>query len=325
MTKNQFLTDAEEYLGRIHGNTAQSTFDEKRRKLMYYSKILYNLQQQKVISTCNPRKITADDIHAYVTYRRSMGTKDTTIRKDLALIAGLMDYLGNNEMRVYRSIYINKKPKSYTGRLDPLPDSTIDKVYALARTTKSWRILEGCVAIILGCAAGLRPQESKMLSVDSVNYEGDCPSVHVIHVKGEDKWGRERTVPMNDGVGDIFEKYFDMRRKILARRGTVDTGLVFPPKNGRKYVTQQSMSKYKGAVFKALKDEGVAEFSLRDGRRAYGQRMLDRGVPIEYVSHCMGHDSVETTQKYYANYKDRYVLKQVNGILGNVDGRQVAW
>ena len=116
MTKNQFLTDAEEYLGRIHGNTAQSTFDEKRRKLMYYSKILYNLQQQKVISTCNPRKITADDIHAYVTYRRSMGTKDTTIRKDLALIAGLMDYLGNNEMRVYRSIYINKKPKSIPPR-----------------------------------------------------------------------------------------------------------------------------------------------------------------------------------------------------------------
>ena len=56
---------------------------------------------------------------------------------------------------------------------------------------------------------------------------------------------------------------------------------------------------------------------LRDGRRAYGQRMLDRGVPIEYVSHCMGHDSVETTQKFYADYRDKMVLGEVRNILNN--------
>ena len=38
-------------------------------------------------------------------------------------------------------------------------------------------------------------------------------------------------------------------------------------------------------------------------------------VPIEYVSHCMGHDSVETTQKFYADYRDKMVLGEVRSIL----------
>ena len=41
------------------------------------------------------------------------------------------------------------------------------------------------------------------------------------------------------------------------------------------------------------------------------------GVPIEYVSHCMGHDSVETTQKFYADYRDKMVLGEVRSILKN--------
>ena len=43
MTRNQYLTDAEEYLGRLRPNTEESTYKEKRRKLIYQSKILYNL------------------------------------------------------------------------------------------------------------------------------------------------------------------------------------------------------------------------------------------------------------------------------------------
>ena len=52
-----------------------------------------------------------------------------------------------------------------------------------------------------------------------------------------------------------------------------------------------------------------------DGRRSYGQRMLDRDIPIEFVSVCMGHDSVETTQKFYANYRSRKVLHVVHSQL----------
>ena len=57
------------------------------------------------------------------------------------------------------------------------------------------------------------------------------------------------------------------------------------------------------------------DFVLKDGRRSYGQRMLDRDIPIEYVSICMGHDSVESPRKYYANYRNRKVLHAVHSQL----------
>ena len=46
------------------------------------------------------------------------------------------------------------------------------------------------------------------------------------------------------------------------------------------------------------------------------QRMLDAGVPLEYVSKCMGHASVTTTQRYYADYQENQVLNSVFGIMG---------
>ena len=46
-------------------------------------------------------------------------------------------------------MYGNKRPKSYNGRLDPLPDEVVEKVYALARSTDRWKVMEGCMAIIL--------------------------------------------------------------------------------------------------------------------------------------------------------------------------------
>ena len=311
MTRNQFLTDAEEYLGRIEGNVSESTFKEKQRKLILYGKILYNMAQQKTISTCNPRKMKPEDINEYVGYRRSLGVMDTTIHKDLTMIGCLLDYVGNNAMRTYRTLYYNKKPRNYLGRLDPLPDRTIELIYDLARKTDSWKVLQGCVAVILGCASGLRPQESRQLYVYDVHLEGPMPKIFIEHVKGEGTWGRRREVPINDGVTDILQKYLVKRQERLDRRHVYSDAMFPSFREGSEFVTQQSMSRFRGIVVKALRKEGVKDFSLRDGRRAFGQRMLDRGVPLEHVSYCMGHDSIETTQKYYANYKSKFVLESV--------------
>ena len=310
MTKNQFLTDSEEYLGRLRPNTAESTYKEKRRKLTCICKVMYNLYQEKKISTSNPKKLKAEDISTYVAYRRNF-VADTTIHKDLGLIAGLLDYVGNNAMRVYRSTCGNSKPRNYLGRYEPLPDRTIERVFELARSTDRWNILQGCVAVILSCSAGLRPQESRKLYASDVNLKSDPPTIRVMHVKGEGSWGKPRTVIVNDGVVDILDKYMKMR-EVRVKLTCPGSDAMFPPLRGDdEFITQQSMCRFKEYVTRILKKEGYPDFALRDGRRAYGQRMLDRGVPIELVSHCMGHQSVETTQKFYADYDDRSVIMQV--------------
>ena len=319
MTKNQFLTDSQRYLAEIEGNFKDSTFDERRRKLIHHAEVMYALYQDGKISTCNPKKLTKEDIAAYVTYRRSCGIKDSTIRKDLTAIGDLLTYVDNNAMRLYKVTYGNRRPKSYNGKLEPLSDEAIEKIYALARSTERWSVLQGCVAVILGCAAGLRPQEARQLYVYDVHHLDENPHIYIRHVKGEGSWGRARDVPLNDDVSDIIEKYLRMREMKLRYRG-MQSDAMFPPfRSDMEFVRQQSMSRYKKHVEQAIGET----LMLRDGRRSYGQRMLDRGVPIEYVSHCMGHDSVETTQKFYADYRDKMVLGKVRNILRNTENQAV--
>lgn len=307
MTRNQFLTDANAYLEAISPNYAKSTMDEKSRKLRYYARVFYTLHLDGRIRTNAPSKLTADDLHTYVTFRRSRGVKDSTIAKDLSIIGMFLRWKGNDAKEIYDVQYGNRKPHAYNGKLDPLSDDVIERVYALARETDSWQVLEGCVAIILGCAAGLRPQESRQLYASDVHLMGDKSTIFVQHVKGEGTWGRRRSVPVMDGVEDVLERYLSMRAEKLRSFG-IESDAMFPSfRSDREFMRQQSFGRLKERVERIL---GV-RFELRDGRRAYGQRMLNAGYPIELVSKSMGHASIETTQKFYADYQERNVLDRI--------------
>lgn len=304
MTKNQFLTDANEYLAAITPNYAPSTIAEKSRKLRMYARIMYRLHQEGKISCNSPSRLKADDIHAYVTYRRSTDISDSTLTKDISMIGQLLAWKGNNAIDVYRAQYGNRKPRSYNGKLDPLENSIIDRVYDLARSTNDWLILEGCMTIVLGAACGLRPQESRQLYADDVHLMGNRSTIHVKHVKGEGTWGRERDVPIMDDAEDIVEKYLRMR-SVRLKQMRITSRAMFPTfRSGSEFVTQQSFGRYKSVVEDTL---GV-EFELRDARRAFGQRLLDQGYKIEQVSSAMGHSNIATTLKYYANYRAKNML-----------------
>lgn len=314
MTKNQFLTEVNKYLEKIEDNFEESTYKEKRRKLRKYSEYFYQLYTQGVISTCDPKKLTAADIYEYQLFRMKT-VSNVTLHKDFSILNGFFDTLKVNVMREYKAIYGNKKPSGFGGRIDPLPNKVIDRVYRLARETDRWDVLEGCVAIIMGCSAGIRPQEIRKLLVEDLHHKEDRPYVFVRHPKGEGEWGRPRKAPLNDDPQDIIDKYLGMRAERV-EQWSVDSDALFPPlmkKNGT--VTMESINKKKRIVENILGEK----FKLKDARRAYGQRMLDNGVPIESVSYAMGHDSIETTQKYYANYRERAVLDNIYSVM---KGRQ---
>lgn len=79
-------------------------------------------------------------------------------------------------------------------------------MYRLARETDRWDVLEGCVAIIMGCSAGIRPQEIRKLLVEDLHHNEDRPYVFVRHPKGEGEWGRREkrhstTIPRTSSTG----------------------------------------------------------------------------------------------------------------------------
>ena len=83
---------------------------------------------------------------------------------------------------------------------------------------------------------------------------------------------------------------------------------MFPPlRSGREFMRQQSFGRLKERVEKMLD----VRFEFRDGRRANGQRMFDVGHPTGLVSKSMGHATIETIQKFYADFPERNVLDKI--------------
>ena len=146
-----------------------------------------------------------------------------------------------------------------------------------------------------------------MLYASDVHMMGDKSTISVQYVMGEGTWGRRRFVPVMDGVEDILERYLTVRAERLRALG-IESDAMFPPlRSGREFMRQQSFGRLKERVEKMLD----VRFEFRDGRRANGQRTFDVGHPIELVSKSMGHATIETIQKFYADYPERNVLDKI--------------
>ncbi|MGN0138299.1 MAG: tyrosine-type recombinase/integrase [Candidatus Methanomethylophilaceae archaeon] len=313
----QFAADVNAYIEHLRPHVKESTVKDKERKLRLICKIFTTLYQEGKVSSNNPRRIGQDDLIIYIGYRRSMGISDSTISKDLSQLNQLFIWVGNNEIETFRAFGGVYRPHAYTGRKRPMPNDLIDRVYELARETDSWDILRGCMAVILCCSCGLRPQEARQLYADDIVFMGDRSVVHVEHVKGEGTWGEPRNVMIMDGVEDIFRKYLGMRAEMLEKYGRKSRAM-FPPLRGdSEFYCQQSFGRLK----KVVEDILGTKFELRSGRRAYGQRLIDKGNPIEDVSVAMGHASTKTTEGFYARSREDIVM---NRILSRERGQEVS-
>lgn len=136
---------------------------------------------------------------------------------------------------------------------------------------------------------------------------GDKSTIFVQHVECEGTWGRRRSVPVMDGVKDFLERYLTFRAERLRTLG-IESEAMFPPlRSGREFMRQQPFGRLKERVEKMLD----VRLEFRDGRRANGQRMFDVSHPIKLVSKSMGHATIETIQKFYADYPERNVLDKI--------------
>ena len=76
--------------------------------------------------------------------------------------------------------------------------------------------------------------------------------------------------------------------------------IVFPSKGSKSgFLSDNTIRQIKGVV----EDDIGVEFELRQCRRTFGQRNLDRGLDIESASVLMGHVTTNTTERFYSCMK----------------------
>ena len=145
--------------------------------------------------------------------------------------------------------------------------------------------------VLLGLlvAAGLRRDEAVNLTFDDIVLQpvGDRFR-SVLNVKG--KGSKTRQVPISDKLAEAMLKWGNR----IGNRGRVLRSL------GMNREPGASMSAV--AVFKVIRAYGVKigkpDLAAHDLRRTFAQLGHAAGVPITQLSRLLGHESIETTQRY---------------------------
>lgn len=229
------------------------------------------------------RRITVEDLQAYVRHLEDKGTSVSSIRAKLAAIKSLLTYaqrIGYCSFNVGAAVRPPKEKNTLAERI--LPESDVLRLILSEKNPRNHAIL------LLLYAAGLRISELCSLRWKDVasSEEG---AVLTVFGKG----GKTRHVLIGKGHMDVLE---------ALRNGAGQEDPVFRSREGG-CLDQSSINRI---LKKAARNAGLASLpSPHWLRHAHASHALDRGCPVHVVQATLGHASLSVTSRYvHARPKD---------------------
>lgn len=226
------------------------------------------------------REITAEDIKRFLSWRESQGfDPGTTLYTDRVILHNFFSKLkiDNPVKEVPRLPRFRKKPVAYT-------DEDLKKFFAACDEWKR-------AFFALALATGLRRGELKTLHWRDLDVKH-----RRVHVTAKPEYGfipkdwEERTVPLTREVAAVLKKHPRIP----------DCPLVFPSPNGQLNWRLHDVCRAV-ATRAGLK---AKEWHLHRFRDTAATRWLRAGIDVRTVQSWLGHESLDTTQKYLEPSKE---------------------
>jgi site-specific recombinase XerD len=142
------------------------------------------------------------------------------------------------------------------------------------------------LALLYG--TGLRRGELERLDLEHWKREEG-----IIQIDGR-KTGRERSVPVSEGIWRCLEAYLPLRQNLLEKRGACGEPALFLNRAGLR-MSSQSLSL---TVHRLAKRADVPLVSLHQFRHTCASDLLESGVSLPEVQQLLGHATVMTTTRY---------------------------
>ncbi len=247
------------------------------RKPLTYQKYEHILELfcEYVAPKTDARQITTDDVKRFLAWRKSKGfDPGTTLYTDRVILHNFFSKLklDNPVKEVPRLPRFRKKPVAYT-------DSELKKFFAVC---DAWEKAFFALAL----SSGLRRGELKTLHWSDLDLARK--RVYVT-AKGEyqftPKDWEERSVPLTREVAQVMKKHPHMD----------GCPLVFPSPNGKpnyRFLHDRCKAVAKRAEL------NPDHWYLHRFRDTAATRWLRAGIDVRTVQSWLGHESLETTQKY---------------------------
>lgn len=247
------------------------------RKPLTYQKYDYILELfcERVAPKKYAREVTAEDVKGFLAWRKAKGfDPGTTLYTDRVILHNFFSKLKmeNPVKDVPRLPRFRKRPMAY-------PDADLKKFFAAC---DDWERTFFALAL----SSGLRRGELETLHWSDLDL-----ARRRVHVSAKPEYNfvpkdcEERSVPLGQDVVELLKHHLHMDR----------CPLVFPSANGkRNYRFLHDRCK---AVAKRAK-LNPKEWYLHRFRDSAATRWLRGGIDVRTVQAWLGHESLDTTQKY---------------------------
>ena len=221
-------------------------------------------------------------------YNKTGGLSVSYINKHITNLRLLGKYLqttGKASFAIKHELFKTTETATY------LTKDEIKALYKAAKDDKNSYNQRDVVMLDVFYGCGLRASEGAALNIGDILYEKE-----LIYVR-KGKNYRERYVPLNKQVKKDLKNYITGQRNELLNGRKTEALLL-----GR-HGTRWSF----GGMYNRLKllknqtnDEKLKQktFGLHILRHSIATHLLQSGMKLEYISRFLGHNSMETTQKY---------------------------
>ncbi len=142
------------------------------------------------------------------------------------------------------------------------------------------------LALLYG--TGLRRGELERLDLEHWKREEG-----ILQIDGR-KTGRERSVPVSEGIWRCLEAYLPLRQNLLEKRGVCREPALFLNRDGQRMSAQHLGL----MVHRLAKAAEVPLVSLHQFRHTCASDLLENGVSLPEVQQLLGHATVVTTTRY---------------------------
>lgn len=302
MTRYPFRHASKEYLRAYRGLFAQSTYDERLRRYRRMSKDIEDLWHDNKITSTDPAKITPEDVKAFYLMLKDRNLSQNGIAHEITALRSVCLFTGNTCVDIAREKYPQIKGRMPSFRLPTTPYRIFFRMVEIGNQYEvDYEHLRNYAVVMCAYCTGMRPVEMQHARIENLNLIDGV--IYVDVVKGQGTYGEPRYIPIHPAGLKILSRYVAARNKRYGNRGYLFTS----KETADRPISTNSLRKYKADVVNAVS----YDFDFREGRRTFGQMLIDEGVSVEDVAVIMGHRTSRTTENYYARRTQKSAMINV--------------
>lgn len=253
----------------------------------------------------NIEDITHSDIRDFIGERLAEKNSKTSIARKLSSIRSFFDFLVERKVLQYNPSEVISTPKLEKKIPSFLSEKEAINLLGVGKDLIEKRDI--CILELL-YSSGLRVSE-----LVSLNWENLSLKNRVIRVKGKGK--KERIVPFGSHAERRLKEWFRLRFEI--NKGKIDEEPLFLNMRGER-LSARSVERIVKRYGIELIGKRITPHSLR---HSFATHLLMRGADLRTIQELLGHESLETTQRYthlnIKELKDIYQRTHPRGILNS--------